>query len=350
LTAAVLFEGAGIVLAIVAGGAWIAMPMFRLVRYLAYGGVSDRPNRVQFAIVTSVAAGATTILLMMPEPFGVMAPGVVVYSEPHVVRAPYDGFVREILVDDGLQVAVNTEVAVMENRELEVECHELRTSARQSEMHSRICQNENDLAEMQAEDERRAAIESTAAAQELRLAKSRLVSAQDGVVIGRDIQSLVGNYAEEGSEIMTIASERRKELRVYVAQDHVEQFNRHVGREVRVLFSSPGFPPLHCPLDSVDPRAMQTLAEPALSAENGGPLAVRPRSDSDSDDVEQEFRFELLQPRFAATVVFTSEQAAALRAGQTVWVRLGLPRGTIGQVLVRSLRDWIDQRLHPTAM
>ena len=346
LTAAVLFEGIGIALALLGGGAWFVAPVYRLIRYLIHGSQLERPQRWRFAAVASTLAAVLTVLWMLPEPVGVTAPGVVAYVAPHVIRAPYDSFVRDIPVHDGIDVAPNDQLATVSNPEMNVELVELEVAAQQSRVHAQIYRSDRDIAAAQAEAETRQSLQSRALEQSARLAQSTQRSTDSGRVVRRDVGSLVGTFLEEGEEILTVADERQKEIRVFVAQDQFDSFSQLVGEEVSVVFTAPGFPRFRCPLEAVDPRGTRSLSEPALSAEHGGPLPVQPLADED-DSPQERAQYQLVDPRFPGTLRLSTEQSVLIRAGQTAIVRLGVSRGSIGQLLVKNVRQWFEKRLRP---
>ena len=176
------------------------------------------------------------VIWLLPEPVGVTAPGVVAYVTPHVVRRPYDSFVDAVPVSDGLDVAPEDVLAAVHNPEMEVELVELQVAEQQSLVHARIYRGDQDIAAAQAEAEMRDSLRARAREQLARLAQSSPRASQAGRIVRRDVSSLVGTFLEEGEEILTVANESQKEVRVFVAEDDFDKFSQHVGRDVSVVF------------------------------------------------------------------------------------------------------------------
>ena len=337
---ATLFEGAGVVVAIAGAILWVAYPIWQLCVYILNGNSREKPNLFRFAMTGGSAAIVILGTLLMPEPGGVRAPAVVSYEPLHVIRAPHDGFIRNVQTTPGESVVTNQELLVIENDELTVEKAELELKRDQSFFVSRQLRNEKDIAGSKVEDEMRKAIEKKLEEREDQLSKSVVVSPANGQVLTRDIQSLVGSYVREGEAILAIGTESEKELSVAIAQDDLEKFEEQSGKEILVRLKTPGSPALTCQLGSVDPRASRLLFDPSLAAINDGPLAVQPREDHSEEDES----WELTEPRFLGKVVLTKSQSESLRTGQTTTIYLDASRGTIGQCLYRMISDWIDAK------
>ncbi|MEM7313067.1 MAG: HlyD family efflux transporter periplasmic adaptor subunit, partial [Planctomycetota bacterium] len=339
IAVATLFKGAGIVLAIAGGIMWVAMPTIKLVKYLAKGNKRERPKIKRFCFVLGTFALALTTFLLLPEPGGVRAPATVVYEPLYVVRAPYSGFVREIRVASGQEVNRDQVLAVLENEELAVEVAELQLERYQSYFRSRQFRGDQDVAAANVENEFRASIEARLAERSSQLGQSELKSEVAGKVVTREMRSLIGTYVREGEALFEIGTETKKELELSIAQQDIESFENETGNPVVVHLKNSR--KLRCHLGSVNPRASVELSSEALSAANGGSLAVQPVADESSD---RETRWQLIEPRFTGRVELTDEQSESLHTGQTTTVRLHASRGTLGAFLYRSVSDWIENR------
>ena len=88
-----------------------------------------------------------------------------------------------------------------------------------------------------------------------------------------------------------------------------------------------------------------------MASANGGNLLVRPAAPVDSDaatravDGREPIRWELLQPRFSATVALNNSQSRSLRAGQLTTVRLDGTRGSIGEAIYRFVSNWVCEKV-----
>jgi putative peptide zinc metalloprotease protein len=316
------------------------MPLYQLGKYLVQGNTMEKPSFKRFAITATVLTAVTIGLLMLPEPGGTRAPGIVAYEPLSVVRAPHSGFVREIHVKPGQHVKPSDILVVLENKDLNADLAQLQIEEVLSQQRSRIYLKDGDVAADQVETEMRQAFATEIRERKSQLSQSSVVAPAGGRVITRDLDSLIGSYVQEGEEILAIGNESQKEILMAVAQQDVKTFTACSGDPVDAFLKTAGGKTLECKLGTVDPRASQTLDQPALGANNGGPLAVQPITQADSDA-----EWELTEPRFVAKVKLTAEQSESLRTGQLATMRLSKARGTLGQFFYRSVSTWIERRL-----
>ena len=262
------------------------------------------------------------------------------YAPLSVIRAPHAGFVREIRVKPGQLVHPHDVVVLLENKYLKAELAELKIEQLLSRQRSRIYLKEGDVAAEQVEADVRAANAAEIAEREAQLNNSVVVARASGRVVTRDLDSIIGSYVREGEELLAIGNESRKEIVMAVAQQDVPTIAENAGSAIDAFLKTSGSRRLECQLGMVDPRASQTIDQPALGANNGGPLAVQPLESETSEEA-----WELTEPRFLAKVQLTSTQSESLRTGQLATLRLRKARGTLGHFFYRSVSDWVESRL-----
>jgi len=351
ITAATLFHNAGIVLAILSLAMWIGLPSWKLVHYLAHGDNRERPNRIRILAVAAGGFASFAFFLSLPQPGGIRAPAVVTYSSIQVVRAPYTGFVKSLPLASGSTVAKNQIAAVLENADLEAETKSLELAIEQSLLRSRYFRKRSDIAALQVEEDQRRSLETRLSERLGQLQQSEIRTAGGGTVVTRNVRGLQGRFVREGQPLFEIGMDSRKELRLSVSQDDFDFFKDHVGRNVDVYIRSPGQRPLSCKLTRVNPRASRQVEHTAMASANGGNLLVRPAAPVDSDaatravDGREPIRWELLQPRFSATVALNNSQSRSLRAGQLTTVRLDDTRGSIGEAIYRFVSNWVCEKV-----
>ncbi len=343
LAAFVLFEGAGIVLAAATVLLWVGVPAFKLGRYLILGNEFEKPNLVRFAIAMLLIGVTTASILLLPEPGGVRAPAIVQYEPLHMIRAPHAGFVSEVNVRAGQLVAAGDILAEVANVDLATELADMKVESLLIDQRKRTYQKDGDVAAIQVEQEILDALNRRIAERSQQFSMSVIQAPAAGVVVSRNVSELVGTYVEEGQELLAIGKESGKEIEVSIAQSDAASFMDLQGEAVDIYFRTPGLPAQVGLLSSVDPRASRRLTHEALSAINGGPLTVIADDGSQLD--EQAKAWQLLHPRFAGRVALSADQSALVRAGQVASVRLRTARGTIGQMIYRGVRSWIEKRL-----
>ncbi|MBC7852808.1 MAG: hypothetical protein IAF94_05180, partial [Pirellulaceae bacterium] len=199
MVAATMFHGAGIVLAAFALILWIAMPIGRFVAAMVRANPWERPSWKRLSALGGMLSGCCALLfLVVPWPGACIAPAVVDYSQPTIVRAGCSGFVREIRVTAGELVEQDQILALLENKQLQFELDDLRLNQQKSRLLCRISETRQMLAESQAERERIAELNKRVSEKEGQLAQLTVRAAQRGYVIGRNLETQVGRYLHEG--------------------------------------------------------------------------------------------------------------------------------------------------------
>jgi putative peptide zinc metalloprotease protein len=343
LAASVMFYGAGIVLA--AGGVicWWLVPCAKAIRGL--WPLRHSPvTRSRFVLMTT-ATGATLLSLftIVPWVLPYRAPAVVEYAPLAVVRADSSGFVVKLLVRPGDHVAEGQTLAVLENPEQSLQRQELELSIERSELRARMLKREGKLAEYQAEHDRVASLELKLAEKAHEVEALVVRAPQPGVVIGRGLPLLLGTYVAKGDELLAIAQESGKELRISVAQHDVQLFSRQVGATLRVLLGDGQI--LFGTLTRLEPHASPVPPHQALGANCGGPLPVveRRNGERNKESVSHEF----LTPRISGTISLASNDARHVFSGQVGEASFHASDESFGQHVVAVGRRWLKTKLDP---
>ncbi len=337
LTATTILHGAGIVLSALALILWAASGVRRAVRLARDPALTPGRWVRGTAVSGGTLVAAVAALLVLPWPGTVVAPAIVRYAPETVVRAASDGFVREIRVEGGQQVAQGDVLVVMSNLELELQAAALELAIDESQLKRRVHQQQRELAMAQAEEEVLRMLESQWTEKQEQVAKLIVRAPCDGQVIGRNLQALRGRYLERGSELLEIGQEAAKEIRVSIAQQDIDAFRARLGTPLRAYL--PGCAALSAPLAKIEPRASTVPLDAALCAPHGGPLPVRRRAASD------QAAYESLAPRFTAVMALGPEHSQLVRAGQRALVAAH-PCESLGGHLYHALLAWADKRLH----
>jgi hypothetical protein len=240
-------------------------------------------------------------------------------------------------------------VAEVENIELRSQAEDLRLAIRQSELRTRLYQDQREIAAVQAEEESRQALITEYQQRSEQLARSKLSAPAKGKVLAADVQRLIGTYVQEGDELLSIGEESHKKIELSIAQEDVELFRQFVGQNVKAILRGPGHDPVECRLTRIEPRGSQALSHPALAASADGPIPVQPvQVDSSNTKEEAQQEWEYVEPRFVGVADLSTDQSMTLRAGQTATVKLQTSRGTLGQYLYRTVTKWVRARVDRT--
>jgi putative peptide zinc metalloprotease protein len=348
LTAATTFKGAGIALAAVGIAFWVVPPSFAGMKYLIFGTRWEQPKRLRLLLT---AGGLATLLVVagmaLPWPGVHKAPAMAAYAPLTTVRTATSGFVRDVCVAVGQTVQAGQVLAVLENEPLRIEVADLRLQVQRSADSERALRYEGRTAEAQAEAKRLAAIRRRLHEREEQLEALVLRAPVAGTITSGDVTALRGRHLREGTEVLSIGCEERKELTISIAQEDLDIFKGHLQQSLRVRIR--GLPAFHATLSEVSPRALSVPSHAAFCAPMGGPLAVTV-ADSTEQNASPEDRYQFLAPRFDGRLEMDSSQSLALLAGQRGFVLLRASDLSIVDHLAIRLRSWLGKQRLPVTL
>ena len=335
VTASVLFQGAGVVLAVVGGCLWSAGAVRGVVTAFV-DQWKQRPASLARASLVSAVVGATLLLLWLhaPAPGFVNAPGVVEYRELSAARSQADGFVKRVLAVDGQFVREGDLVIELENRELRSQARDLALQISQTTLRQRQARERREWAEVQVHSRDLQALQEQQQQLREQLEQLAVRAPADGRLAAPRLAKSVGGYVRRGEELFVVGDEQEKEIRVALHQDDVDQAVAWL--EQSVSFRDRGGRLQRGAFVRLSPRASRQLPHPAMGAAAGGPLAIQ-----DGDEGEPV----LTEPRFQATVEVGSRPAASLRCGQVVQVHFGPRRERLATFLVQRFQKWIASKV-----
>ncbi len=340
LVSAAMFQGAGILLAAMAAVAWFLQPSLRLVRYLIVGRGQEQPRRRRLAVTAAVIGLLLLALLIVPWPGGVSAWGVVDYEPLSIVRIRSPGFVEQVHVQPGQLVEPGQLLVSIENPQTRLELAQLDLAIEQSRVRSRMLHSEQNVVQYQVEQKNCLSLEQQRAELLQRTEGLTIRAPSRGHVIGRNLESLKGQYLPMGTEILSVGNEEHKQIRLSVAQRDADHFLQQIGSLLRIRIKGHSGAQTDGRLAKVNPRATSSLPHPALAAHHGGPLPVRPVAEGAASGT-----WELAEPRFLALVSLPASNAADLRAGELARVRIQAPQQSIVRRLLGWIQDWMDRKL-----
>jgi len=342
LSAVSAFRGAGIIVAAVGIGLWIAPATVAGIKYLIYGTAFEQPRRLRFLMVTGVIGTVLTVALVcVPWPCAYRAPAMVEYAPLAIVRATSDGFVREIQVEIGQKVEPGQVLVTLENEQLRLVVAELQIRVRQSKSQVRALRYEGKTADSQSEAQQLAALQQRLREKNEQLEALTLCAPVAGTVVARDLDSLRGTYLKQGAEILVIGSEDHKELNISIAQEDVDIFSDYLQQAFWVRIH--GAPRFATSLTKVSPRARREPSSQGFCAPLGGPLPVRILNSMETYG-DAQLRYELLAPRFDGNLSLSREQSLSLLAGQRGFVVLRADKRSIADHLLSRLRQLFHAR------
>ncbi|GAB5406543.1 MAG: hypothetical protein Aurels2KO_47740 [Aureliella sp.] len=310
--AASMLEGLGIVIALLGVYLFCLHPLGKLACYLATACYRGDVSLTRTAVRLGLLLGLPTILLTcIPATLIQSTPGIVQYDPPAVLRAPEDGFVREVLVTAGTAVVKGDPILRLENAELssllakkEVEL----ATVRQAVLAARWNLDASEAAAARADQ---ASLEEQVTELKRRVAALTILAPVDGQVVARNLQELDGRYYPAGSELAAIGDDSRKRIMLVLAPQQANEFAKHSQPLVEVSIS--GLADLCVEVNRIESRASRSVPDESLTAIGGGTLPVIHRPSGEP---------ELESPHIRAYAKLNSTDAIQLRCGQRCQTRL----------------------------
>lgn len=346
LAAETLFHGAGIVLAIAAVALWVAVPLFKFVRYIIAGDPVNPVNRMRLATVfTTIAALGYSVWNYVPYVERLQLPAIVDYDPVTSVRIAASGFVRQIHVQPGDSVETGQPLFQLENTELQARLTETEIAVAKSQLAATQFHRQGKLAAYQVELENEAALQKHL--DELKQQANDLIvnAPAAGQVLTRDLQDLEGRWVTAGTEVCLLGGDASRSVQIVVPQSDLKTLESIQDADIAVHIWGMGSGDLTGKSLSINPRGSTDLKYPALAAPAGGPLAVRAVQAAGSASADQKFQgWQLLEPHFNGRVLLPQQQLKTFASGRTGYVEFCAHRGTVGDVIVASFQNFYDNR------
>ncbi len=328
----------GVVMAVAAVFAWVVVPLYKLLQYLATSPELLR-NRQRAVLSTAAAAAVLAVALgLVPIPEHGRAEGVVEARQLAVVRAGTDGFVSAFepsgvrTQQDGapLLTSINLE---LEARIAAVEADRVLTEVRWRQAVA------EDLAAAQVQAQQLAAIQSQLERLREQHDQLKIIPAFPGVWVSPQVEQLQGAYVKRGEAVGLLATVDDLIIRAVADQRLGPRLREEVGMGKPVSVRVRGRPEDHFTgrIEKLSDTGGTRLPSVALGSVGGGAIHTR-EDDPDGLKAAEPFFEVQVNPDGAA------ESGVTLYNGQRVVVRFRLPGSPIAQQLWRSLRQLVQRR------
>lgn len=214
-------HGIGIVLALWAIGIWIAMPTWKLLKWLASDAQLRGRRAAAWGLTFAVIAVVLTPLALVPAPDTRRAVGVVESRARTALFVGESGFVEVVDARAGEPVEAGELVLRLRSPELESERAELEAQRLGAEAEARDAATRSEVEAISAR--RRLELIGTALERIAeREAALTLVAPHDGVLIGADPAELRGRYMKAGSIVAELVDVEEPRVAVELAQGEVD--------------------------------------------------------------------------------------------------------------------------------
>ncbi len=321
--AAAMFEGLGIIIALFGVYLFCLQPLMKLLRFLRKSYASGELSIPLASLRCGMVFGLPLALLFcLPSNLIETTPGIVQYDPPAVLRAPEDGFIREVLVRSGETVAKGDVILRMENWKLASKLAEKQVELAAAEQAILTARWKLDASEAAAARAEQASLEEQVDELRRRIDALTIHAPVDGQVIARNLQELDGRYFSAGSELVVIGDDSRKRIMLVLDPQQANEIAQLTQPQVDVMIA--GISGMKVAIDRIESRASRVVPDESLTALAGGSLAVVSRPGGDP---------ELESPRIRAYASLDPISSTGLHCGQRCHTRLPGSHRTLASVI-----------------
>ena len=284
----------GILLAIWIIVMMVVAPLWKFFNYLIRD-IEMRRKRIRIILTTIIPALCLAGFIgLVPVPYSTVCEGVSWAPDNARVHAAADGFVSEILVPSGSQVASGTALVRCQDPLLSAAIKILQARRKEFEARYNISLV-TDRTEAELLKEELSQIDAELKNAEERLQALTLHSRSNGIFVIPDASDLPGRFIKRGTPVGYILNADNMQIRALVDQQDIDQVRADTrkveGRlteNVNQIFSTRILREI--------PAASQELPSIALSLEGGGPFALDPRQPDKPLAIERLFQFAIAMP------------------------------------------------------
>ena len=328
------YLAAGVAMAAVTVFVGLVWPLAKKLAQVAagpvYAGHRLRAAGLTFGGIAALAAA----LLWVPVPVHGTMQGVVWLPEEAMVRAGADGFVQDVLVPPGTQVAAGAGLFTLRHDLAEARMQVI--AARVGELSAKVAAEfvTDRIAagvtgfELQQE-------QSKLAREQARLSHHLVVARDSGVFNAvRPAANMVGRFVKEGEVVGWVTPRTGRVARVLVPQGAIGLVRTRLrGTVVRL---ADGVTETASAVVRAVPAAVDDVPSPALAAANGGSVSADMRNPDRPKAFERHFQVDVSLPEAFAD--------ATADFGARVWVRFDYAWEPVGDVIYRHIRQGLLSR------
>lgn len=281
----------GLLMGALVAATMVVKPLAGLWRFLTAAPQTAHMRGRGMAIAGAVVAGVLILLCLVPVPFATRAQGVVWLPEQARIRAGTDGFVVEMLAQDGQSVQVGDPILVLRDPDLMADQQRVRAIIDRLDVEHTRAMGVN------ATDAKSIAEEAAAKRVELaqldkRVESLRVVSTDEGTLVMPRAQDLPGSYVARGTVLAHVLRPELIRVKVAVPQEDAGLIRADT-RNVQVKLAELPDSDLQARLTGEVPAATARLPTAALGDHGGGPIVTDPADKDGLTTLEPLFLFDL---------------------------------------------------------
>lgn len=313
----------------------LLMPSYKLARHVA--GAKTQPNRARaVGTVLGVLLGLALFIFLVPLPYSIKAHGLLEARNSTVIYAATEGQLVERRAHNGDQLRAGALLAVMQNKDLELDLEATRISLREADSHYRaaLFNSPNDLAPVR---QQMLATQEKIGELERRKAALAVVAPHSGEWVAPLLHERQGNWITRGQLLGEVVDRSAFRFAAVIAQEQADQLFNLAGAtaELRLV----GQADLLVPMDKVTlvPYQQVKLKSAALGWLGGGDIAVK----TDKKDGD-----EARDPFYVVFADVPPDRLPALAAyhGMSGTLRIALPWQPLSVQMRRAFQQMVQKR------
>lgn len=311
----------GVLLALLAIGQGLVLPLAKGLRHLAAGDSLHARRGTAQLTAAALAAVLALGLFVLPAPDRSVVQGVVWLPDDAQIRARASGFVQAVLRQPGAAVREGEGVLLAAEPVLEAQLQA--QQARVEELQARLDAERFDE-RARAELTRQALAAEEAVRDRLldEIARQQLGAGRAGRLVLPRAGDLPGRYLRQGDLVGHVDVGARRELRIVVPQEDIDAMRQRLRRVTVRLANDPAVV-LPAALAREVPAGQDQLPSRALASDAGGPFGLDPADPEGRRTLNRVFQFDLAlaEPTEApvGTRVFARLEFEPLPLGWQLW-------------------------------
>jgi putative peptide zinc metalloprotease protein len=326
----------GLLMAAICAVSWVAVPVGKLVHYLANSPRLDRNRHRAIAVTCGLAAVIVALLQLIPFPSHFRAPGVLQAHERTEVINETAGYLDQVLTPPGTQVRSGQPLLQLSSRELELNLADILAQLGETEARLRYAM-QHDIPSLKPLHSRLEAI--TNRLIKLQTDRSNLVIAarHPGVWVAPRIDDYVGRWVNRGTALGLVINPISFEFKAAVLQDDADALFAKArtisGAQIRLRGQAASvFPAKEL---KIVPAEQRVLPSAALGWMGGGEIPVA------QDDPNGR---RATEPFFEVQADVGAPAKIALFDGRAGKIRFDLPAEPLLPRWIRRLRQFLQKR------
>jgi putative peptide zinc metalloprotease protein len=272
----------------------LVLPVFKAIAYLLKSpALSQRRERALSVSIGTIVI-VVAMLFLIPMPLNTMAEGVVWMPEHSYVRAGSNGFIQDILVNDGEHVKKGDVLIETHDPLMQAQLKLLQANRKELAVKYDALMQE-DIVESEIALEEINILDGKIQRLKEQISEMTITSPVDGVFIIAESKDLHGHYLKQGDPIAYVIDFNDVSVRAVVPQNSIGMVRKQT-RDVEIRLEGMMHERIPSSIEREIPAATYRLPSKALGQDGGGKIQTDPFDEEGVRTKDQYFQFELAFP------------------------------------------------------